>query len=265
MNRNQSVLLALLQKEDYIDKPLLIKWLLFLREEPPLRRLPDFYDFFSYEPFSFVLNRDLSFLERCGYLQVIGSRIFLKTRQALELPEELWQAIDRAYNKLKTGKEVVSWHTRPSSHNYTGEILTVGYEGKSIDGLLNLLFTHGVATVIDVRNNPISRKYGFSRRTLSYICKYVGLRYLSFPSLGIPSSYRSSVSSKQELWEIYENDLLPKAEVYQKRVIQILSNERGVLLCYEYDPLDCHRGILAKVLREKTGWEVRDLRKGAFL
>src|SRR5690606_3603293 len=45
-------------------------------------------------------------------------------------------------------------------------LFTVGYEGLSIDEYLNKLIKHNVSVLIDVRNNPLSRKYGFSKTQL---------------------------------------------------------------------------------------------------
>lgn len=45
-------------------------------------------------------------------------------------------------------------------------IYTVGYEGKSVDSFFNELLLSGVAAILDVRANPISRKYGFARKLM---------------------------------------------------------------------------------------------------
>src|SRR5579872_1644265 len=50
-------------------------------------------------------------------------------------------------------------------------LCTVGYEGRSLEGYLNLLLVNGVTLLCDVRRNPLSRKYGFSKGTLSKSCE----------------------------------------------------------------------------------------------
>ena len=42
-------------------------------------------------------------------------------------------------------------------------VYTAGYEGNSIDRFLDRLMKRGIYSIIDVRSNPISRKYGFSQ------------------------------------------------------------------------------------------------------
>jgi hypothetical protein len=46
-------------------------------------------------------------------------------------------------------------------------IVTIGYEGRSLEAFLNLLLQNSVTLLCDVRRNPLSRKYGFSKSTLS--------------------------------------------------------------------------------------------------
>jgi len=46
-------------------------------------------------------------------------------------------------------------------------VCTIGYEGSSLEGYLNRLLHAGVTLLCDVRRNPLSRKYGFSKSTLA--------------------------------------------------------------------------------------------------
>lgn len=63
-----------------------------------------------------------------------------------------------------------------ASSNQSGPaLLTIGYEGKCLEGYLNQLLQAGVTLLCDVRRNPLSRKYGFSKLTLSKACE--GLEY----------------------------------------------------------------------------------------
>ena len=43
-------------------------------------------------------------------------------------------------------------------------VFTVGYEGPSVDRFLSLLAEHGIDTIVDVREYPVSRKLGFSKK-----------------------------------------------------------------------------------------------------
>src|SRR6266542_778100 len=67
---------------------------------------------------------------------------------------------------------------------------TIGYEGLTLEGYLNRLLQAGVTILCDVRRNPLSRKYGFSKRTLAKGCEGVGIRYEHLPQMGIDSAER---------------------------------------------------------------------------
>ena len=71
-------------------------------------------------------------------------------------------------------------------------LATIGYEGKSLESYLNQLLRAGVTLLCDVRRNPLSRKYGFAKSTLSKACEGVGIRYEHLPELGIASEERRS-------------------------------------------------------------------------
>jgi hypothetical protein len=45
-------------------------------------------------------------------------------------------------------------------------LLTTGYAGHNLESFLAKLREHDVEVVVDVRQNPVSRKKGFSRSTL---------------------------------------------------------------------------------------------------
>lgn len=44
---------------------------------------------------------------------------------------------------------------------------TAGYEGLTVGGFLDMLLRHGIGRVIDVRCNPVARRCGFHKSTLS--------------------------------------------------------------------------------------------------
>lgn len=135
----------------------------------------------------------------------------------------------------------------------TPGLVTIGYEGKSLELYLNLLLKDGVTILCDVRRNPISRKYGFSKRTLESGCSRVGIRYEHLPQLGIESSMRHNLSSKEDytkLFAQYSKEYLPEQEKELKLISSwIESGERVALTCYEADAAQCHRGCVASSIQ----------------
>lgn len=135
---------------------------------------------------------------------------------------------------------------------------TIGYEGLSLERYLNVLLSHGVTLLCDVRANPNSRKFGFAKRALSHGCETVGIRYEHLPELGIATEKRKGVHTREDydaLFLKYERDWLPKQGAALDRIRSwIAEGERVALTCYEHDPRECHRRSVAKALAE-TGLE----------
>ncbi len=132
-------------------------------------------------------------------------------------------------------------------------LATIGYEGKSLEAYLNLLLQDGVTVLCDVRRNPISRKYGFSKRALATGCSRVGIRYEHMPKLGIESSKRHNLSSQEDynaLLDRYSIEHLP-GQGTELAIISswIQSGERVALTCYEENVRQCHRSCVAKIIQ----------------
>src|SRR5437016_13208220 len=59
-----------------------------------------------------------------------------------------------------------------------GGLFTIGYEKARLPDVIAALTQAGVATLIDVRDRPISRRPGFSKRQLTAAAEEAGMRYL---------------------------------------------------------------------------------------
>lgn len=123
-------------------------------------------------------------------------------------------------------------------------VLTIGYEGHTISEFIRQLCSREVEAVLDVRADPNSRKPGFSKAVLEERLNEVGIRYFSFPKLGIPSFYRRKYPVRIELLNFYERELLPNVPEEIERAAKVCRKYRSVLLCYEADPMQCHRSRL---------------------
>ena len=88
-------------------------------------------------------------------------------------------------------------------------VVTIGYEQRSLEAYLNELLRAGVTLVFDVRRNPLSRKYGFSKGTLSNACEGLGIAYAHVPELGIASEDRRGLTTQADydgLFASYEQE-----------------------------------------------------------
>lgn len=136
-------------------------------------------------------------------------------------------------------------------------VVTIGYEGRSLEAYLNELLTAGVTLLCDVRRNPLSRKYGFSKGTLSKACEGVGIRYEHLPELGIASEDRRDLETQADydaLFADYERHSLPKQGAALAKIRGwVEAGERVALTCFERLPEQCHRHCVAEALEHRFG------------
>ena len=141
-------------------------------------------------------------------------------------------------------------------------VYTAGYEGLSIDGFLNMLVQHGITCLIDVRQNPTSRRYGFHKTTLSRLCGLLNIEYVHIPELGIKSQYRrdlKTLSDYRALFKQYTAATLAAELDSIDEVTKLITEKPSVLVCMEADPVYCHRSCLAKYIADKTFLPVKHL------
>lgn len=173
---------------------------------------------------------------------------FFATRS--EIAERVLKGDDAALARIKA--------VRAKS---TGAALsTIGYEGHTLESYLTVLLKSGVTILCDVRRNPISRKYGFSKNTLARGCEGVGIRYEHLPELGIASEQRQSLDTQADydaLFADYERTWLPKQGAALKKIQGWMdAGDRVTLTCYEHQPNQCHRHCVAEALEGKSSKEL---------
>ena len=136
-------------------------------------------------------------------------------------------------------------------------LASIGYEGRSLENYGNALIANGISVLCDVRKNPISRKYGFSRSTLEKACDDIGIEYRHYPELGIPSYERQSLSCQADydaLFSRYEKSVLHDHGALIDVLANLVSLDVGVAFtCFEADPKQCHRTRIINAIRRKTG------------
>jgi uncharacterized protein (DUF488 family) len=117
----------------------------------------------------------------------------------------------------------------------TQYLFTIGYEGLSISSFIDKLLANDICVLIDVRNNPLSRKPGFSKSAFRYHLESAGISYQHIPELGVPSALRKNLVTKdsyQALFDYYENS-------------------RVALTCFEADYHACHRHKITEFLSQE--------------
>ena len=127
----------------------------------------------------------------------------------------------------------------------SGVIVSVGYEGRSLDEFIELLGTAGVGTLVDVRLNAVSRKPGFSKIRLSAALASSGIRYRHEPLLGNPRSNRDGFRKDWPSAARRYRDRLANgsSEAFQ-RTIALTREGRVALMCFEHLHAECHRAVI---------------------
>lgn len=136
----------------------------------------------------------------------------------------------------------------------TPRLVSVGYEGRNADELIQFLRVSKVDVLVDVRLNPISRKPGLSKTRLAEVLRANGIGYLHFRELGNPRDNRDAFRAGDEsAFERFRSILrLETAERALGHVSELLDHEVVALLCFENEHSTCHRGLVAEALAEKV-------------
>lgn len=138
-------------------------------------------------------------------------------------------------------------------------LFTIGYEGVSLEKYLNKLVTNKVKLLVDVRKNPNSMKYGFSKSALIKYCNSLGIEYIHIPEVGIESDKRQTLNTQEDydnLFKQYKKTTLAETEVYQEKIIKLLEKfDRVALTCFEADICQCHRKPLAESIKNNPKFD----------
>jgi uncharacterized protein (DUF488 family) len=149
-------------------------------------------------------------------------------------------------------------------------LCTIGYEGASIGDFIATLRLAGITTLIDIRDLPLSRKQGFSKRALAVHVEAAGINYLHMQALGDPKPGREAARQGRmsEFRQIFGDHLgRPEGQEALAAVARIAASSHVCLLCFERDHACCHRSIVADAVKDLGPFQLRHIgvRSGAAL
>lgn len=131
-------------------------------------------------------------------------------------------------------------------------LFTIGYEGISLEEYLVRLLKNDVKVLVDVRNNPLSMKYGFSKSQLKKHCASLGIEYVHIPEVGIQSDQRQELNTQSDydkLFAVYRKNNLSKTTTSQNEILKLLKQHKRIALtCFEANICQCHRKHLAEAI-----------------
>lgn len=275
--KRQKTLYYYLQQKKTCSKLHLAKIFFTLAKESTLPTIFKFYYFTPYKfgPYSFELFHDLDQFQQKKIITITENKISINNTndQRIDIPQEIIENVDHVlhtHSKMNENKLLsYVYETYPDytifSHldkrkeyhrNQTG-VLTIGYQGKSIDEFLHQLIQEKIEYLIDVRKNPWSMKYGYTKSQLETFTGKLMISYQNIPDLGIPSNLRQDLNSKQDyltLLEKYRKTINEK-KTYLSFLKNLSTHHKIALLCFEKDPQICHRRIIGETL-QNMGSEV---------
>ena len=284
LNRQKAIVHMLGTAGRPVSRLELMKWCFLLRRQMVSHGGGAFYQFvpYRYGPFSFCLYREADILARNGLLIVSDDKTWEASaapplgsgtlpagveRDVAEIVQrfgrkpvgELMEYVYRKYPWFTVNSEMERQAKRPVAKP---AVYTVGYEAQSIDGFLNTLVYYGIRRVVDVRYQPVSRRYGFHKSTLARLCENLSIAYVHTPELGIPSEKRRRLQTGADytaLLDSYQCGTLHAERASVRRVSTLVAREPSALMCMEADPERCHRTRLAGAIAKKTGLPIRHL------
>lgn len=262
-----------------LERTKLVKTMFLLKQEGTCAKdITAFYSFYPYRfgPFSNNVYYDIGFLAKQGLIAETQDALTDKGRWIKSTSKHgaIDGEIDTFLHRFPGTKELTSYvYSKYPDYTIKSELIkdkhiepvsgirTVGYEGEDIDQFLNKLLKNQITLLIDVRNNPFSMKYAFNKSKLSEYLQKVGIKYLHFPEIGIPGSFRKSLETSSDyskLFDMYKREILSKNKVRLNEIIALSKSGRVALMCFEKDVKKCHRGIIAKELKS-MGCDVIDI------
>lgn len=274
LTRQKTLLFMLRTVNRSVQRTELTKWCFILRNEYASRGGNAFYDFvpYRYGPFSFSLYQEVDKLHDNGYLTQRSESAWGLADLPIPAPpadvqedilallerfsrKPLDSLVDYVYERFPAFT-VNSDRQRLARRATTDPaVFTAGYEGLSIDAFLHLLIECGIERLIDVRRNPIARRFGFHKSTLSRLLGHVQIEYVHVPELGIASSLRQNLKTDQDyeqLFDDYESTTLAEERAAIAYVSELVAERPSVLVCMESSHEYCHRSRLANCVAEAT-------------
>jgi uncharacterized protein (DUF488 family) len=136
----------------------------------------------------------------------------------------------------------------------SADFFTIGYSGRDIREFVKVLKGAGVATLVDVRRNPVSMyKPDFSKKNLTRHLNKAGIEYLHFPDWGVPREIRARAAEAQDrnlIWKWYDANVVQQHLSRNLTVFLNMADQPVALMCMEYDPTSCHRHRLSLRLEQ---------------
>jgi uncharacterized protein (DUF488 family) len=132
-------------------------------------------------------------------------------------------------------------------------VLTVGHSTRPIETFIELLRSHGVTQLVDVRTVPRSRHNPqFNREALQVTLPRAGIGYVHAPGLGgfrRPAADSPNAGWRNLSFRGYADYMqTPDFDAELRNLVELARTDRVALMCAEAVPWRCHRSLIADAL-----------------
>ena len=130
-------------------------------------------------------------------------------------------------------------------------LFTIGHSTRSLDELIKTLQAHKIATLVDIRAFPMSRRLPqFNRESLEKSLPAAGIRYLWMKALG---GYRKksredspNIGLRNASFRNYADYMLtPEFENAMAEMVALAEGSRTAYMCAERVYFRCHRMLVS--------------------
>lgn len=153
-----------------------------------------------------------------------------------------------------------AWNGQRSAN--AADFFTIGYTGRTTETILSALETHGVRTLVDVRQMPVSMyRPELSKSNLRALLEQRGIHYTHRPELGVPRDIRAKAidtGSRDVIWDWYDEHVVNPVLIDRLHYFLNSVEHPIALMCVELDPAECHRHRISLAL-ERLGLQSFDL------
>jgi uncharacterized protein (DUF488 family) len=131
-------------------------------------------------------------------------------------------------------------------------VMTIGYQDRTVDQLIEGLTAADVKVLVDVRLTPLSRKAGLSKNSLAARLRDTGIDYMHLPELGNPRDNRDAFRRGEAAAVVRYRAVLrtPEGQASLEQLLRMATHKRVALMCFERDAAECHRSMVADALAE---------------
>ena len=141
----------------------------------------------------------------------------------------------------------------PENAGVPCRVLTVGHSTRPIEAFLELLQSHRVTQLVDVRTVPRSRyNPQFNHEALQASLKGAGIGYAHAPGLGgfrRPAPDSPNAGWRNLSFRGYADYMqTPDFDAELRSLLELARTDRVALMCAEAVPWRCHRSLIADAL-----------------